>query len=588
MQLNFFEEDVSPVILERGEDYYHDNAVCDLQETEPGQWLAIVEGSEVYEVDVSIEDNEVIDFYCSCPFEGHICKHVVAVLMAIRDDETGRTPKMTNDEWKKVLSQIPVQELRLFVEEYAKEDKEFRNRFMLYFSEYTSNKKDSKYKDLVAKSLQLAGDRFGFINYYQMHKAIKPLSSLINKAHAYIEKQEYEEAFGIAAGIAPQCIDIMEFVDDSDGELGETIDDAFEIVSQVLNKSKDENKNAEIYDWVLEQAANKNYNDYGCESILESLIVDGANTPGLIHKAHEFIDHQIKEFSKDDSFFGEFNIKKYLKFKMELYKKTGEDENTQEILQNNDRIKEFREIMVDQLLEKGEDQNAIEMIMEGIQIAEEDKRTGIVRDWKEKLLSVYMQRNDIPNIKKYALELFLENNNMEHYRIYKNQFSKNEWKEQREKIINQLIIKHKKEFKKFSKGNIENISFKDNNENESFYSFTYSHKIANVFIEEKLWDKLLKMVEQNPKIEIVAKNTKYLKDSYPNELIEMYKKVIYDYSDKNTGRDAYIRIADMLKLLTKVKNGKEAAKIIMENLLKNYPKRTAMKDELNKLQKHIN
>ena len=80
-----FEKYVLPQILMRGEDYYESDAVLEIEEESPGEWIATVCGTENYEVTVSMEGNEIIAWECDCPYDGNICKHVVATLLAIRD-----------------------------------------------------------------------------------------------------------------------------------------------------------------------------------------------------------------------------------------------------------------------------------------------------------------------------------------------------------------------------------------------------------------------------------------------------------------------------------------------------------------------
>ena len=79
-------------ILARGEMYYYDGAVLELHKTEHG-YQAIVEGTEDYEVEIEIEEGEVCEMYCSCPYaeDGSHCKHMAAVLYEIEEqDESGR------------------------------------------------------------------------------------------------------------------------------------------------------------------------------------------------------------------------------------------------------------------------------------------------------------------------------------------------------------------------------------------------------------------------------------------------------------------------------------------------------------------
>ena len=70
-----------PHILERGYGYYLNNAVNNLEVSEH-TIRADVEGTEDYEVEISLADGEIDEMYCSCPYAigGWNCKHMAAVL----------------------------------------------------------------------------------------------------------------------------------------------------------------------------------------------------------------------------------------------------------------------------------------------------------------------------------------------------------------------------------------------------------------------------------------------------------------------------------------------------------------------------
>ena len=79
--LDNFENFVPYKILMRGEEYYDTDAVSELEETSPGEWTATVEGTDDYNVEISMNGKEVESWYCDCPYDGEICKHVVAALL---------------------------------------------------------------------------------------------------------------------------------------------------------------------------------------------------------------------------------------------------------------------------------------------------------------------------------------------------------------------------------------------------------------------------------------------------------------------------------------------------------------------------
>ena len=68
--LSNFENYALPQIWERGISYYRQGAVRNLEEDSPEEWVATVLGTEDYTVEVTLEDDKVMDYICDCPYEG--------------------------------------------------------------------------------------------------------------------------------------------------------------------------------------------------------------------------------------------------------------------------------------------------------------------------------------------------------------------------------------------------------------------------------------------------------------------------------------------------------------------------------------
>ena len=83
----------------RGYDYYCDGAVENM-EVGHDDILADVVGTEDYEVEISLNDGEVTDMYCSCPYAagGNNCKHMAAVLYLLEDLQSHSNPDYTDVE----------------------------------------------------------------------------------------------------------------------------------------------------------------------------------------------------------------------------------------------------------------------------------------------------------------------------------------------------------------------------------------------------------------------------------------------------------------------------------------------------------
>ncbi len=133
--MNFpaFETEIERKILDRGFDYYENNNVIDVENLGNGEFSAVVEGSENYEVFVEISKGKVVEHSCDCPYDwGDVCKHVVAVLYYIRDTEIlGESvdKKGVKSQLQTIIDDMTEQDIRDYVLFYALRNRQFRQDF---------------------------------------------------------------------------------------------------------------------------------------------------------------------------------------------------------------------------------------------------------------------------------------------------------------------------------------------------------------------------------------------------------------------------------------------------------------------------
>lgn len=85
MNIVDFEKDVSQVILDRGYLYYRDNKIKSYKR-DSDEFIFNVDGTENYEVKVQIDDNNIKNSRCNCPYDfTFTCKHEVAAYYKIKE-----------------------------------------------------------------------------------------------------------------------------------------------------------------------------------------------------------------------------------------------------------------------------------------------------------------------------------------------------------------------------------------------------------------------------------------------------------------------------------------------------------------------
>jgi len=92
--LTEFEQYIDKIILKRGLQYFNKDLVNEPEEIGPGEYEAIVEGTEPYTVHPTIKNKVITEHICSCPYDmGPVCKHVVAVIFHLLQNDLDLTVK---------------------------------------------------------------------------------------------------------------------------------------------------------------------------------------------------------------------------------------------------------------------------------------------------------------------------------------------------------------------------------------------------------------------------------------------------------------------------------------------------------------
>ena len=211
--LDNFENFVPYKILMRGEEYYDTDAVSELEETSPGEWTATVEGTDDYNVEISMNGKEVEFWCCDCPYDGEICKHVVAALLAIRDNNKrvsrsafSKMRIVTKEEEvvqpdvdiKKLLSFISPQEISTFINEYASTNPEFKAAFLkrFIFKESSSTSKGKDYRTEIQKIFNSFGDSKKSRYHNRYNDYSRDWETVFNRMDVFLKKADFFLSLG--------------------------------------------------------------------------------------------------------------------------------------------------------------------------------------------------------------------------------------------------------------------------------------------------------------------------------------------------------------------------------------------------------
>lgn len=580
MTLSDFENYVSYKIWSRGEEYFECNAVADLVETTPGEWSAIVKGTEDYNIEISLEENEIITWYCDCPYDGEICKHVVAVILAIRSNQSKQrhflsvhktklmeqalsVPKDTRLE--DILSSISSKQLSDFILKYASKHKECKqaliNEFLPKSTKANESNKDYRYKIQQCFNSSYIETRNRYSGYYEpeidWNKVSCDLNGYLKEANLLSKQHCFDGAITIATGILQAIGENYieeELIYNDLFDAGFYCENAGEILLNIVQhpESTDLQKKAILNEVkrIEKYSTYREYDIYNIELLLDQILI----VTQTEEEALEYVNQLIEERKSS------WELYKLIEKKIRFLHSLQREDEVQATIKTYLYLPEIRKQIVQRLVASQQYDLAIQMLDEGIHIARKNHHFGTVLDWQKQKLSIYEKINNTANIIDMCRKLFIsENGNLTYYRKLKKLIEATEWKT----FLNKLI------------------------EQTKFIEYNWGGQCneANIYLEENDHENLLKFLSNkcNHSLDVLMYYAHYLDSTHTNEIMRLLTKQIKWYAENNMGRNHYEYIAKILKEMKKLKDGKKTVKDIIEEFRVTYKRRPAMIETLNRL-----
>lgn len=579
MNLKNFQNQISPTILQRGKAYFDSGAVSILEEEENGVWCAEVEGSEGYSVEVELSYNDEIEGYsCDCPHDADVCKHIVAVFYKLKTwDKTVKLKSAKKGQalsFGELLKKVTVSELKEFVELSVRNDKNFKNQFELHFA-YKDEGVDveKKYTDLIKKIIRSSMSR-GFVDYDSAKDLSNKIDAILANAQEAINHNNFKDAAIIVRVVLKQLVeDVVPSVDDSNGDIDETISNAISILATVAESelcARDLKEN--MHDFLVKELTNDVYFAYGNYGYNLFDIFRNLSVHLNISKA--FMD-LANRFSKKTTDLGGSNYRAeyFIKQTILFLEDTGNTLEAEKLIRQNLDIVEVRQDVVDEAIKRKDYTEAKELIYQGIVVAEKRDHPGTVSQWQKVLLQIADLEGDISTQRHFNLLFAFDRGfDKEYYQNWKQTFPKSEWEAEFDKLIQKIIIEVELEAKK----NFNNQWWSKNR--------TLLDRLAPLYVQEKQWDKLYDLVEAYPSQDVLLNYLKYLAPYFQTQLTEMLFPVLLLAGDNATSRSGYAQVAlDMLNIIKLMPASKNKILEAAQILRSKYPRRPAMIDELKKV-----
>lgn len=574
LTLKNFEDQIGSVILQKGKHYYSNGNVVSIEETGNGLWSAEVVGSNTYQVEVALEKNNVIvNYFCDCPYDGGICKHVAAIFFSLQVEIKKVRKNKKNDIFETLVQSVTHTDYQNFIRLYAAKNKTIKLEFELFFADKDSRiDVGKKYSDLVQKLIRKYSNG-GYVEYSNSYGLSREIDKLLETGLGHVAKSNFKDSFALVKAVLKPMMSTMEYCDDSNGDLGGSIESTIYLLEKIITAERVAVALKEdVFKFLETELSNKIYFDYGdfgyhLFPLFQNLAVQLNKDTSFL----AFIDTQILTLT------GEYDNYRREYFKMcsiSFFQQTGKAEEAEKLVQQNLDIVEVRMNVLNKAIEKSDFETAKKLIRDGIKIADAKSNSGTVSQWQKELLRIAILEKDVTTIRHHTKHFAFDRGfSIDYYCQWKNTFPSQEWESTIEDHIEKVIAKVTKEWNKNKMWHPDHPPL--------------LQSLAPIYIQEKYWDRLLALVQQANNLNITLEYHPFLVKKYSSELLALYLPALEEYGARASNRNEYADLVqNMKKIIKDIPNGKEGVLLVAKKLKERFsvkPRRAAMIDELSKI-----
>src|SRR6185295_8598451 len=431
MRLSDFEKNIDPEILQKGKEYWLHEAVQGLKEQEEDIFVAMVKGTEAYEASITMEGDVVRDFNCTCPYNwGPICKHIVALMFALRDYLRKVNPSRTEEKRPFVLTleenlqKLCVEELREAAKQYAVRDRRFRS-FIERKIFFKTEKHDRKeYIRLIRRTVETHTNRSGFISYYNAKNVVISLCQLLQQADGYIKQKKLEDALPILQALLEEGMETLNNSDSSGRTFAQLIEATVTSLSRYAKKVKNAALRTELFEYCLHESRQSRQRGWEWRweliDIAEKLVANEQQKQQLFATLKATVQKE-----RDDSSRG-YAEQQAAEVALRILMRMGNEQEQEQFILAYLHFPSIRAMATERALSQKSIEEAKKLAEEGLKEKNRDSQQW-AKVWYTLLFKAAEKEQASEDIRKYAEKIFLDHQDFGYYDKLKKTFSAKEW-----------------------------------------------------------------------------------------------------------------------------------------------------------------
>ncbi|HEM6556665.1 TPA: hypothetical protein U2E34_000801 [Streptococcus suis] len=536
-----------PHIVDRGYNLFLDDAVQGLEEVGEG-YYALVSGSQVYQVEIDLEHGQLVSMWCECPHaqEMNHCKHMAAVLFAISELEGQPAVEGKGQSLAQLLDKLTVEQLRAFVLELAREDRELVNRIQLRFStQLTSQQVENVKKEIRDLGLPFEDRRMGYIEYRQtrdyeravekaMHQYLQPL----------LDRCEYESFLAVSDAFYHQIC--QQELDDSNGTTGSLLYRLAGYWQHLLTVAPDKIAQ-ELLDWCLGQLSGYEV----AEDLLMEFVEMEFQEETFLEQKLTYFQTTLQAIEEGDmaSWSWKFHRDRFALLCYRLLVQLDSSEADLLTFQANHwEVAGLRKLAIAQAVANQQLDRAVHLLQESKRLDAQFR--GLVSDYSQQLRDIYRSQGQDDKVREELLEMifYTGDTDLELIEELRDYVSREEW----QSYLDDLL---------------EDGRFQ-------------SQQLKLLQLADRPQELLDRITASYWFLENLDRFEDYLSEKLPEQLRDAYAQALCQQMDVASSRSRYRQLAGYLVKIAGLPDGKVVSASLRTSWKVQYPRRKAMIEEL--------
>lgn len=406
-------------------------------------------------------------------------------------------------------------------------------------------------KQTISASIKYNTHR-GYIGWSDCDNICMDMHGCLDMCEESLQAGRLPEALEMTVYILGSGVKLASHADSSSGMLTDVVMRAYDVIKNctaVIVLQDQQTKDA-AFAALLKEAKKKAFDgwtDWRYDLLKCSICLCDEKSAKKLEKV---LDHLL-ESAKEDPF-PEYQKKEDLVARYLLHRHLRGKEAAKAELRANINVKEFCVIAIKDAMEEGDYREAERLCLEKIEAEKAwHYRRHDPEDWNNLLFHIYEEAKDTGKQAMQAKKLLLLGNET-YWDVLKKLYRKDGvWEEKREELLDEL------------KDDGQMICYR------------------GILVKEKEKKRLLDDVQKNPYD--LFYYGKYLVKDYPEQIYGLCEQEIRDHCVQARDRREYKKVTKQISQLIKW-NGTDTAKRLIAEFKQAYPRRTALLDELEKME----